>query len=122
MATQQNCQPVSFDASGDLSAAQFKAVVIDANGRVAVAGAAVAAIGVLQNKPSALGRAAEVVTNHGAIVKVLAGGTVTAAQALETDASGRLVTFSAGYRVAVAKTSGVVNDIIEVIWGAPSLS
>lgn len=123
MSTQNKGPSQSFLASGDLSASQFKLVVVDANGRVAVAGAAVAAIGVLQDKPAAIDRACEVSTEFGAIMKVRAGAAVAINAILESDATGRVVTQSAGPKLAKALTAATAaDDVIEVLWGVAAVS
>jgi len=53
-------QEITLEASADLSGNQYYLVKVDANGRVALAGDNGNAIGVLQNKPDALGRSARV--------------------------------------------------------------
>jgi len=54
---------IPLEASADLSASQFCAVISDANGRAAVAGAGVHIIGVLQNKPASLGAESSVMVD-----------------------------------------------------------
>jgi len=83
MAFKEALVSITREASGDLSAHQFKLMQLDANGRVALANATSEIIGILQNKPSALGRAAEV---------GVAG--VSKCQVLSTIAPGGLVTSS----------------------------
>ena len=56
MAFEQNLHPVAIPASGDLSAAQFKFTDIDSNGRMVIPTIqGQRALGVLQDKPNALG-------------------------------------------------------------------
>lgn len=59
-------------ASADLSAGQFRAIVIDSSGEVALAGADVAVDGFLQNKPDAQGKSASV-WGPGSITKAVVG-------------------------------------------------
>ncbi len=83
MAFKEALVSISREASGDLSAHQFKLMQLDANGRVALADATSEIIGILQNKPSALGRLAEVGV-----------GGVSKCQVLSTIVPGGLVTSS----------------------------
>ncbi len=68
MATEQRLITYGFPASADLSASQFCAVNVDANGNLALATAGKNCDGVLQDKPTALGQAGEI-----AIVRRLEG-------------------------------------------------
>lgn len=54
---------ITLEAGADLSTQQYRFVKLDGNGRViAIAAATDKPIGILQDKPAALGRAAEVMT------------------------------------------------------------
>lgn len=89
MATEAS-QPlkISLEASADLSASQYCFVKQDTNGRAAVAAAASdAVIGILQNKPKALGQMAEVVVVG--VSKVVSSGTIAVAAAIGTDSTGK---------------------------------
>ncbi len=77
MASQdEHAQDYSFPAAGDLSSDQFKFVIMDSAGRVAVVTGASTqkAIGVLQNKPAAIDRPAQVRVSG--MTKVIAGETI----------------------------------------------
>ncbi len=63
MAYSENKTVISLPASTDLSGSQYCFVSIDTSGEVALSGAAGNAIGILQNKPAAQGRAAEVLVS-----------------------------------------------------------
>lgn len=78
----------SRTVAGDISASQFCGLVVSGD-NVVVAGAGNRIVGVLQNKPSAAGYAAEI-QSYG-ISKILAGGTITAGMSLAVDASGKFV-------------------------------
>lgn len=84
--------PPGLEANGDLSSSQFLAVAMTTtNNRVAVCSEiGQDGDGVLQNKPSAAGDAAEVMVLG--VTKWIAGGTVTAGDLVKTDASGKCVT------------------------------
>ncbi len=102
-------------ASTDLSAHQFKFVDIDASGEIAVAGAGVDSVGVLQNKPSAQGRAATV-WGPGSVCKVIAGAAVAAGARVTPDATGRAVTAVTGNRIngRALMAAGAAGEIISV--------
>lgn len=96
MAYEQNLHPITVPASGDLSAGQWKGVVLDGNGRLvlsSVLGKPI--IGVLQDKPTVLGEASEVgVVSQ--VTKALAGAAFNAGAELMVDATGRFITATAG--------------------------
>lgn len=99
-------------ANVSLTSSQYLAVKVGSNGKVALSGAGQQAIGILQNKPGA-DQAAEVM-GFG-LSKAIYGNTVTAGQALMSDASGKLVPQTGTNAVvAVAITSGVLDDIATV--------
>ena len=99
MAFEETLVNINREASADLSASQYRFVTVDANGQVAAAGAdAALAIGVLQNKPDAAGRAATVAISGVSKVAVGTGG-VTAGAEVTTDASGNVVAATAGQNV-----------------------
>lgn len=103
---------VSITAGADLSNSQYKAVKIDANGNVVLAGAGENAIGILQNAPEQ-GKVASVMVLGES--KAVYGDTVTAGANLEVDASGRLVPATSGAVVAVARESGNADEIHTVL-------
>ena len=105
----------TIEASADLSAEQFRAVVI-ASGGAAVAGADEPNIaGILQNNPDAAGQAC-VVQNKG-VAQAQVGAAVARGALLATDASGDLVTTAVDADVvAVALEAGSgANSIIAVL-------
>ena len=79
----------TLEAAADLSASQYRFVRVDANGRAALCGAGQPAVGVLQNKPSAAGQAAQV--RALGITKVVAGGAISKGALVASDASGQAV-------------------------------
>lgn len=105
-------------ASADLSASQWCAMKLDANGKLAVAGANQRHIaGVLVDDPAAANRSGTVLTRGR--VKVKAGAAISLADGgtpLTTDASGRFVTATTGQFVhAIAyEAAGAANVLIEV--------
>lgn len=94
----------TFEAAADLSTKQYHFVELDSNGRVAACNAATdLPIGVLQNKPSVLGMAAEVMITG--ITKVVADAALSIGNLIGTSADGQ----------ADAKTVG--TDITEYVVG-----
>ena len=89
--------------------------------RTVVLAAAIGAqiYGVLQNKPTT-GQAADVA--FVGISKAVAGGTITRGDKLMTNASGQLITWTAGSayaQVGLAQESAVVNQVFSAfLWGA----
>lgn len=81
-------------ASADLTADQFRFVVIDGEKTVDVAGDGVAADGVLQNKPDT-GQAATIAI-AGDTTKVIAGAAVAAGANVASDANGAGVPATSG--------------------------
>ena len=108
---------INLAAGSDLTAAQYKAVVISTDGAVDLAGANAPAIGFLQNLP-AIGKSAEIASMAGGAFAT-AGGTITAGNPLATDANGDVVVAGSGdYIVATALESAVDNDVFAVFVGA----
>ena len=105
----------TLEASGDLSAEQFTAMVVDGNGQAAQAGAAVNIAGVLQNNPSAIGREAAIMANG--ITKGVAGAAVAAGAYLMTDANGEFITgVGTNELVGVAlEAAGGQGEIIPIL-------
>lgn len=115
MATQASLTCITREAGADLSAKQYRFVEIAADGQVdAVSSAGGNAIGVLQNDPSAAGRAATIAV--AGIVKVVAGGTVAAGARVQADAAGDAITAATGdYVLGTALTGGADGELIEVL-------
>jgi hypothetical protein len=79
---------VSREAAADLSTHQYKFVKLDSNGRVAAMGAATdVPFGVLQNKPNALGVAAEVMV--AGVSEIQADAALTPGNQIGTSADGQ---------------------------------
>ena len=115
MALDSNLTCVTLEAGGDLSAGQYRFVELASDAQVdLVAAAGGDAVGVLQNDPSAAGRAATVAVMG--VSKVVAGGTVAAGARVQSDASGEAITAASGDIVlGRALTGGVAGDVIEVL-------
>lgn len=86
---------ITLEASADLSSSQFCFVTCNSTPQVALTGDGADASGVLQNKPSAAGRAADVMVGAGQ-TKVKSGAAITAGAWCASDASGRAVTAVSG--------------------------
>lgn len=81
-------KPGNFVAGADLSALQFRFVKLNSSGLVvAITLAADRAIGILQDKPSASGRSAEIMCDG--ISKLVAGQAMTAGNSVGPDANGK---------------------------------
>lgn len=107
----------SQEASADLSAKQFHFLTApDANKRTTFVGTQGAmSIGVLQNKPSAAGQAAEVMQNG--ISKVVAHAAVAAGAAVASSNTGRAITAATGNRVLGVAMEAAANagEVIAVL-------
>jgi hypothetical protein len=101
---------VTLTSSGDLSTKQFKAVKINASGKIAVAGLGECAVGILYSKPDADGEVASVRILDGKKAKAMAGGTITAGDLLKADANGDLVTAQKAY--TNTSDAGVAQDAL----------
>jgi hypothetical protein len=123
MAAKEVTIPITLEAKADLSALQFTFVDVDAssvdvNGRARVGaptGAGGMAIGVLQNKPAALGRPAEV--DIYGLTKVKAGAACAAGIDIQTDANGAAIAaatsdISLGHSVTAASAA---DELMEVL-------
>ena len=78
---------ISMPAGEDLSGHQFRFMTVNASGQVVHANAADAKLGVLQNKPSAAGRGAEVCI--GGTSKLIASGAINENAYLTSDGDGK---------------------------------
>jgi hypothetical protein len=103
MATQRNIESITMKAAGDLSAKQFRIVSISASDTVNGAVATGALLGVLQNKPSAAGQAAEVaVYGVAKIQMVAASGSAGARIGSDANSLGAVVTADDANYVGIA--------------------
>lgn len=80
---------LSFEAAADLSGKQYYGVKVDTDGKIALAGAGVFSIGVLQDKPAS-GKFGTVRCQG--VTKLLAGGTVDEGDLVALDSAGKGVT------------------------------
>ena len=122
MSTQNASYPdTSFEAYGDLSTRQFCIMAKNSTARQVFTANSVddIIVGVLQNKPAAIGRTATV--RIGGIAKVKAGGTIAAGDRVGTDANGRAIKliYSNGAlasQLGIAMTAATAaNELVEVL-------
>lgn len=123
MAQSERINPISVPASADLSASQFCFMTINTSGQLALPGAGADALGVLQDKPNAAGRAGELALLRGSgRLKVIAAGTITALDKVKTDAAGKALTATTGTHVlGTALQSAVAGDLFEIQPGSNML-
>ena len=114
MAVMQSRNNRTFVAGEDLSAAQFKFVTLEADGKVDLADSAGEnCIGVLLNDPDAEGKAATVCISGS--VMVSCGGTVTGGGAVACDASGDAVdATTSDIIMGYARETGADGQVIEM--------
>lgn len=112
---QGNFQDFPLPASADLSAKQYRFITIDSSGNAAVSSRGALSAGILQDNPAAATRAARV--RPSGISKVVIGGSVTAGQAIVSDANGAGVNASSADNayMGFALTSGSSGDIIAML-------
>jgi hypothetical protein len=104
MAVEQPSFCITLEAAEDLSAKQYYFMKLDSNGRATTCtGATDVPVGVLQNKPNALGKAAEILV-YG-MTKVSSDAALTIGDLIGTSADGQ----------ADAKTPGI--DTTEYVTG-----
>lgn len=115
MAFTDNQQVVSLEAGADLSTKQFFFVSVSADGQVDPTGDGAHADGVLQNKPAAAGRAAEVAI--GGITRVVCGGVVTRGGPVASDANGEAVNPTSGDVIlGTALETGADGAVISILF------
>lgn len=109
-------------AGADLSAKQYHALRVTAAFTVdATNSAGMACVGVLQNKPSASGQAAEVMQSG--ITKAVAGAAVSAGAEVMAGADGRIITAAtAGSNVIgiALEAAANANEVISIALNAGS--
>ncbi len=111
------CNIPGLKAGADLSTKQFFAVKVDTDGDVVLAGAGEVAVGILQDKPAADGRAATVA--DGGVSKCVFGATVAPGALVMSDANGKLITATTGnYVIGICREGGDADEIGSVILGS----
>lgn len=118
MTVAQKLNVVSLPAAADLSALQYTMIYIDptaGNGRAATATAVSdVPFGILQNKPAAAGRAAEVAT-VGSISKMVAGGTVDEGDEIMwgTGSKGIILSGATRWTIGIALSPAASGELFE---------
>ena len=119
MAYSESTTMISLPASADLSASQYCFVSINTSGQVELSGAAGNAAGILQNKPEAAGRAAEVlIAGVSKLVCAGAGSGTRAGYNLASAASGQGAEATTGdFRLGlIIETATNANEIATVLF------
>lgn len=98
-------------AAADLSGAQFRAVKIDANGQVALAGDGEVFDGILQNKP-ALGEVAHVMTSGVSKIIGSDANPASTGDLIASDANGKLRTAGVGDETGGRCVAGTSTDLL----------
>lgn len=117
MALNRIIKSITRPAAADLSALQYTIVELNATNQVAASTTEVEPkLGILMNKPSAAGQAAEVAIN-GSVVKCIALGTTAEGDWLTAGADGHaeVTVTDLDEVVGYALTAGVDGDLIEVV-------
>ena len=120
MAYEESLKCISVEAGSDLSARQYRYVVINSSGQLAVASAGSKADGILQDDPSAAGQAATLAIDG--VSKIQVGAAVTAGDDLAVGSNGLAVTATSGDVVvgrALTTGSGLNSIISALIVRAP---
>ena len=117
MAGENVATVTSYPASADLSAKQFFGMTIDSAGELVVADLQQAQpdgfVGVLQNKPTAQGRAGNV--QYAGRTKIVAGGTFAVGDKLTIAPDGQFVKFATGdANIGIAVLAGADGEISEM--------
>ena len=117
MTNSQSYEVFSIPANADLSANQyFIAAVVDASGegQAALCGDGAQPCGVIYNNPDAAGKATSIA--YKGIVKVKAGGAITAGNTVASDAAGEAVVATTGDVIlGIALDTAVDGDIVSVL-------
>ena len=107
---------ITLPANADLSSSQYLFVDCNSTGRVAVvAGNGYKAVGVLQNKPAAIDRAATV--QFDGVTKVKAGAAVAKGADIMSNATGQAITATTGLvsQGTALEAATAANQLISVL-------
>lgn len=116
MASMERKRSFTYEAGADLSDDQFKFMKISSGQAVLNDTAGGSCLGVLITPASAQGRACEVASGPGQIIKVQAGATVAQDAKVQSDDSGLAITAASGDHVqGIALTGGDSGELIEVL-------
>jgi len=104
----------TFPAGGDLSTKQYYVVKASSGNAVVVTSGSDVPLGVLQNDPAALGRAATIA--RGGISKCVAAASIVNGATVEFTAAGKVQTLASGTKLGIAQTAaGADGDIVSVL-------
>lgn len=107
-ATEEALVCISVPASTDLSTKQFYLVKVNSSGQLALAGDGEPAIGVLQDKPNAQGKAGSVAISGRTLC--VAGDSITAGASVKSNAAGKAV--SAIAATVNTSNTGAASDAV----------
>ena len=104
-------------AGQDMSSLQYRFVSLAPDGQVDPTGLGLEAEGILQDNPSAAGRAAAIATLEGDISMCVAGGVIPVSRDIMSDANGRAIIATSGGRVqgVAMEAASAAGDIIAVM-------
>lgn len=108
---------VNIFAAEDLSAKQFRFVKLNSSGKATLSSLGADAIGVLQDDPDALDKAAAVMIGSG-ITKVVAGAATHAGFGVMSDSTGRAVDSATGDAVLgfFLEAASAAGDIVSMLF------
>jgi hypothetical protein len=128
MANQESLRSISIIAATGLNDKQYHFVDINSSGQIILSVLGARVVGVLQDKPgqnsgatpasdNSLGHAGSVALASSGVLKVVAGGTITAGQEIKSDASGQAVDATTEvtnhYVAGIALTSAAAGELVE---------
>lgn len=113
---------IPLPAAGDLSAKQYRFVTLNSSGQIAASTRGALSCGVLQDKPAAAGRSGAV--RYNGVTKIKLGGSVTAGNAIVSDANGDGVTTASSDTnyMGIALESGASGEIVAMLLQPRGLS
>lgn len=111
MAYEEAVKRLSAEASADLSTYQYCGVKLNSSGQLALAGEGDAAVGVLQDKPAAAGRAGAYAISG--VTKVLCGATLSAGDRVSFNSVGRAIGVGSGndWSMGIMTSAGTAGTI-----------
>ena len=118
MATDNKNFEVSFPAGADLSAKQYTVVKLNSSGKIVVVSAITdIPIGILQNKPDADGKPADIVPiGSGGISKIVLGATVATGILIGTSTAGKAIAdATTNFNLGILTEGGALNDVGSIL-------
>lgn len=117
MASMNRKRSFTFEAGADLSAHQFKFVTFSSGQVVLNTTAGGTCAGVLITPANAQGKAVEVASGPGQILKIVAGAAVSVGAKVQSDNAGRAITAASGDHVqgTALTAAGAAGELIEVL-------